>query len=1322
MRNICIALLLLLYSLPRILLAQDERKIRDFVQLNKYDGLESNRITAIQDDKFDRIWIGTDNGLSIYDSKTAKKVQHYMGVCITDLKETPEGMLIGSSKSTTMYDYKTGRYQSIQYDGYDIKYVKFVEIDKKIFGYVDGEIVQLENGKWKSYKRGVNYKTVREDKFGFVWAVTDYKIDKLDKGLTKIESYSLPVSDHSQAIVYSLFADSKGMVWIGTRKDGLFKYNRALNGFVRENLPQRPGLSIENIGSLGEDQWDRLWIGHNRGVVVLDANNSAFYENILETSDNKALNTTVTQIYRTKKGAMALGSYFTGFFHIPGEESPFSMISLTGKHLTHLNVTANGMVKDHKDRFWMATNFLGVNIFDSTGKFVEQINQSNAILSNNIIALTTDEQHNVWVGSLSNGLFKISPNNKIERFNSVGVQAAQLSSDAIHCLLNIDASYLAVATNNGIDLLDKRQMTFENILHKKEKDFAFIKLLRYQDLLCGVTTNSVHYYDLNTKAVKTILLFENIENMFIQSACMTSGGVLYLGSTNGKLFKLEGSKLVLQPYEAVIGANSIVGIQEDEHRNIWITAGNKIHQIQSDKTFRSYDLRSMMGTKEFNIRSDYRDDKGNLYFGTYDGVLTFNPAHFTTPSSAKAEKALPKIFLGDFRVFNKIVNIDSSSILSGPIQTLDKITLENNENFIGFDVSIIDYKTVDKIPYTCYYRLRNLDDNWYEMNVNASVVSFTGLQTGDYEFELKLEAMNGKVLDSKIIEIQVKPPFYWTTGMKILYVLVLLVCVGLVNRFVAKQKAAKNAIRMAAKEKEDLAKLHTSKLNFFTYIAHEFKNPLSIISTLQKDLFPMNDKADSDTAIFKRSIVRLEFLIGQLLDFRELEANYVQPQWNRYHITEILKSIINAFSPIFNERNIKFVLRDQLEHGTVILDRNKMEMLIGNIIGNILKTTADDELVYIDAEMTTEGLRLKFTAKTSFLQSENANLFLTQGDEIPYTEQILKADIAQAIIDSLVKLLKYQIQYQTDMDQSILTLSIPILSEDDVKITNHILKTSVLKGLVENSQYLNDHGHTFPILDSQQMAFTLLIVEPSNDYKIILKRKLQPYYKIITANTEKEAIIMLKSQQVDLIIAEGILEGSDNVHFVTYCKESEKTKHIPILIISQNNDPQFKLDVFSSGADAYMIKPLDMQELLLRIQNMLKSKDVLKKYYEGFKNLPVEQKNLNNADELFVKEITDYIYNNLEDSNLSVNQMSKHLNISRTQLYLNIKRIMDMTPSSLVLSIKMDQSKILLKTTPMTSSEISLKLGYCSPNHFSKQFKDHFGESPTEFRKKVEVN
>ena len=258
--------------------AQHEDEIWNYEHLSKNDGLSSNRITALGDDRYGRIWIGTSQGLDIYDSRSLKKVEPYAGLEIYSLHDTGDRILVGTALFAEAYDYASGRFSRLKWNGRDVGYVRTIlQVDSTVLLKTQNRIYRCDGDRLTLVADGTPYEYMCYDKFGQLWGLSKDRVYRIDRSFGVAATYKLASVDHSPLVGVQLYADSKGCVWVGTVKDGLYRYNRTKDEFLHEPIAARFGVSeIENIASLNEDRYDRLWIGHNNGVSVYDYNNDFF--------------------------------------------------------------------------------------------------------------------------------------------------------------------------------------------------------------------------------------------------------------------------------------------------------------------------------------------------------------------------------------------------------------------------------------------------------------------------------------------------------------------------------------------------------------------------------------------------------------------------------------------------------------------------------------------------------------------------------------------------------------------------------------------------------------------------------------------------------------------------------------------------------------------------------------------------------------------------------------------------------------------------------------------------------------------------------------
>lgn len=1306
--------MVLIFWFTSAVFAQEEGIIKNYIHISKKEGISNNNVKAIQDDIYGRIWIGTEMGLNIYSSSSLVKPEHYMGVNVCSLFDTGTEMLIGTHGFMESYNYETGVYTRIKDGQYEVPYVfSIIRVKEKIIIISGESAYSYENNSVTLINYNLPCYYICVDKFNAIWGFQEDRVYRFDEQFNIQKSFKIKSSDLSPLAIVCIYPDSKGCIWLGTEKDGLYRYNRVQDEFFHENLTSAYGIgAMGNIGSIHEDEYDRLWIGHSSGLSVYDYTNNYLRFYMIENNYNIQLVNIITHIFRTKKQQMILGTHFTGLFVINELNSAIRFYHPGGSSEKTGGVTSNGITKDNQGNLLVATNYMGVSVLNKSGKVIRQFNYRNSGINDNIIALECDKKGNIWAGSASDGLYRIDRNMRVARYVNHPNDSTSMSGKSVHALHSINEDSLLVATNKGIDIYHYERNAFSNIISSKNQDYAFSNVLSFRNKIYAVHFKAIFCFDRTTKEVTEYSMLPYLD-LFIQSAYMDKNGRLWLGSSKGTLYYLEDGKPV-QFIDNKEHTESLNNIQGDSLGNLWITAGNTLLFVPQSKDVRVINLTWGLGNNEFNVRSCYTDSEGDIYLGTSNGLICFNPTQIISQ-----EKEEPVLYIADFKLFDKTVEPGTSSLLKKHINHTDELVLKHKENFLSFVVNSIDYNPARSTPYRCLYRLDNFDNNWYEINPASNEIIFTRLNTGRYKLHIRLQAETGEVLDEKTIAIRIKPPLWLSIPMIILYVLIFFALIWWIRRVLKRRQATRELIEKVKRESDEDTRLNAMKLDFFTYISHEFKTPLAIISTLQNEILPYSENVDDDTEIFKRNIKRLEYLISQLMEFRNMESQHASISLKQYDMIPFLRGIYEAFVPLYKQKEILHEFTTEIDSLPMMIDADKIEMLVGNLLSNVSKHTQQGGRFYIKISLNDEKLVIDAFNSGECLTEEQKTAIFQPYNKTDTSSLYSNSGIGLAIVNSIAKLLDIDLSViAIENAGNIFRVEIPIVEGKGDESNSEVTHTKIVDRIIDNTMYFEEQSSVSEMEEETRNPFQILLVDNDHDTKKIIKKKLQEYFHVLTASNGKEALLLLKSQNVDVVISDIIMPEMDGYELCKAIKGNSKTKHIPVILITSDLSAESKIKGFQAGTDAFLHKPINIQELLLRLENILKNKHVLRTYYSSFGQLNMEEMEVNNADETFIKELTDYIHDHLSDSELSVQQLAQHVNISRTQLYLNIKRLTEQTPSQFVLNIKMAQAKRMILNTNMTSSEISYKLGYCNPNHFSRQFKEFHGTSPSEFRKK----
>lgn len=1307
-----VAFLIWLVLLPAVLAAQHDDVIRNYEHLSRNDGLSGNRVTALCDDVYGRIWIGTSQGLNIYDGRRMQKVEEYAGEEIWLIYDAGDRMLIGTTSFVGVYDYADGRFTHLTFEGRDLGYVRTIlRVGGALLLKTPRHLFRCD-GERLTHVTETPYEYLCCDKFGQLWGLSKDRVFRIGADYAVAATYALASDDRSPLVGVSLYADSRGSVWVGTIKDGLFRYNRAADEFRHERIARRFGVAeIENIAGMNEDRYDRLWIGHNNGVAVYDANDDSFCNYVCEENDYAVLNTVIC-IFRTRRQEMLLGTYFSGMFRVGDLDSgvEYHTLGSSGASLRPRNVAANGIQRDEHGNWWVATNSTGIDVLDPAGRFVRRISSRNAGINDNIISLKRDVHGNLWAGSLSSGLYRLTPDGRIRHYTSRSDDASAISSGNILTLCPLNADTLFVATERGIDLYRYATDSFESLCERGREEYAF-----YDAQVCGervwfVNFCSVLCYDRRRQRIEEYP-FPAVEGRpYIQCGWADRSGTLWLGTTKGDVWRFREGRFdpVLRSHPRIRGG--IAGMRGDAAGNLWLASGNELFRLDTAGGLRCFSLARAMGINEFNVRSAYADEGGEICFGTTNGLVRFRPAKL---EGGRLQP--PTLFISGLKLFGKPVK-PGDGVLRQPIHDTRELTLTHRQTFVAFEVSVIDDDLFRTAPYSCRYRLERFDDNWYELGPQGEI-AYTGLTAGRYELAVRLISDDGAVLDEKRIGVRVRPHVLLSGGMIGLYVLLLGAVVWQFVRLSRRQRHARELVEEARRERETRDRINAMKLDLFSCISYEFKTPLAVISTLQESVLPpADDDPGSDSAIFRRNIERLDFLVDQLLDFRNIESRNISVEIRKYDLVPFLKGIYGRFVPLYDRKQLAHGFRSGVETLPVRFDAAKMEMLLGNLLSNTfgaLQPGGECEL------------SLSFDGRQAVIELFNGGPCLTEEQRRavfrPYDSSGLpNGGIGLALAKSIARLFDLRLSVESVPDRgNIFRVVMEVGQDDGTRTECPDASTDIVGRIVDNTIRFEDTSQP-RFLDAEgHRKFRILLVENDADSKRVLERRLQKHFHVSGAATGEEALLLLKSQSIDVVISDVQLADTSGFDLCSTIKNATRTRHVPVILEGFELTGESRIRALECGADAMFRKPINLRELFLRLNNLLRTKEVLCDYYMASSgNAGITTSGMNNTDERFILSVTDYIRGHLDDPNLSVNELARHANVSRTQLYLLFKRLTDRTPSAFILRIKMREAAGWLETTDMTASEISYKLGYCNPNHFSRQFKEYYGTSPGEYKRR----
>jgi signal transduction histidine kinase/AraC-like DNA-binding protein len=534
-------------------------------------------------------------------------------------------------------------------------------------------------------------------------------------------------------------------------------------------------------------------------------------------------------------------------------------------------------------------------------------------------------------------------------------------------------------------------------------------------------------------------------------------------------------------------------------------------------------------------------------------------------------------------------------------------------------------------------------------------------------------------------------------------------------------KQAKRAEELSQKN-EQLRELDQLKSQFFTNISHDLRTPLTIITGMADQIEENPERWFSQgIQMIKRNGRHLLDLVNQILDLRKLEAGKLELQLVQGDVIQYLRSVLELFESSAEQKDIQLRFQSEGAILTMDYDPRKLFRVLSNLLSNALKFTPEGGAV----ELVVESRR------------ENGQEYL----------RIIVRDTGTGIpADQLPHIFDHF--YQVSMDEAQLSPSSPAGSGVGLAIVRELVK--LMKGTIEVNSLVGE-GTTFKILlpvqhkaerqsqaspglgsvtpemipegvrqeamlaavESSDALPSLLIVEDNADLRQYLISLLEGRYRLEIAVDGQEGVDKAIEIVPDLIVSDVMMPRKDGYALCQELKNDERTSHIPIVLLTAKADDDSRISGLERGADAYLAKPFNRQELQIRLAKLWELRQQLQKKYGALENLPP----VKNLDDEFIAQVRQTVEDNIDDEDFGIEELSRAVGMSRSQLHRKLKALTGLSTSHFVRSIRVHRAKTLLINTDLNISQVAYEVGFRDPKYFNRSFNEVFGHSPKEVRK-----
>ena len=1072
------------------------------------------------------------------------------------------------------------------------------------------------------------------------------------------------------------------------------------------------------ISSIFEDFSGNLWIGHSgEGVTIKSLSPKSFLSFRHNPEDPHSLSGNTVMCFQETTNGFLIATDFNGLNFLKQDPRTglreFSKVEFPSDFIYPLEYQSIwNIARESDNKYWLASNF---GLIESTRlgqgwKHVQHIVGNNAGLRLRRIQL--DDSNNLWLGTYS-GLFLL-PRNQRDSMNIFSYlpdedNPGSLSGLVITDILIDSKNRLWLGTRDGgINLLADDYPT----LNMTSSTAPVLEFKKYR---AGKGPGLLNNNEINC-------LFESFDGRIW--AGTQGGGVNILNPETGEVEYITTK-------EGLPG-NNVYGILSDEQGNLWLSTNKglcSISNFESERKISIYAPSDGIQGNVFMINSYFKDSRDMLYFGGRNGFTRF------LPSQIAPNRIPPRIVLTDLQIFGEMVNAGElrhkKKILSRVLNEIDTLILSHKDYNVRIGVAAIHFQ--NPAENLVEYMLVGFNKRWIELPSGENFIPFANLVPGKYM--LKVRAYNSDNIQSdevRMLQLIIPPPWYKTWYGYTLFALMSIAALFFLFQLILRQQILRHKIKLDSEQIENIKELNESKLRFFTNISHELRTPLNLVLAPIEYLYKHKDTSSTtreQLSMSLRNAKLLKHLINNIIEFRKYEAGKAQLKLQRLNIAEFVLQEGKNFEILQPNMNIKMAYHVPDDFVLADFDPPKLEHVLYNILSNAFKHTEKGGTILITLD--------NCTSRSFASSSQKEEIIITifnEGKTIA-AENIEKifqrffmgsgskegSGIGLSLAKSLVEMHKGNIDIR-NIENSGVEFKIVLPRFNDA--TNlHV--DSIVGHVLEDESYISrtmsvakspKSDPTLKDLSSPNPEQKILVIEDNSDLRAFYRTLLIEMFQFYEAENGKEGVEMADKIVPDLIICDVMMPVMNGVDVCKNLKSKLQTSHIPIILLTANNDHDQIITGYDAGADAYVVKPFESEVLISQIEALLQNRErIREKYTASGIYIELASTKHKSKDDYFINTLNEELESNLFNEDFNVVSLSKILNISRNHLYRKVKALSGYSTVEYIRVYKLNKSAELLKTQKYSIKEVCFKTGFKDQSYFTKSFKNHFNQNPTEF-------
>ena len=1266
------------------------------------DQFSSGLINKLCQDKYGFIWIGTEYGLNKFDGYRFTTYLHHdddstslVNNAVSSMFCDKEGRLwVGTSKGLDCYDYATDKF--VHYDfGNDYK-PRVSVLDQWQDGTIvvgtagyglyrvkgEGKLEVVADGYTAAEENNYFSRLFRDSK-GRIWKSGYHGTLTMRTPAGKVTVMTSPAGDLEQMI------EREGEVLFFCIH-GICKYDGERLVPAGIEMPSVSGGELILRCAFKNIQGD-IYVGTRGNGLLRLARGSTRLEQVECAAKDVDLNTAkVWDVMEDRNGNLWVGCQSKGLLLLRHTPPQFHAWDFAGQGF-NLGTTVSSVCEGDGGMIWVAEQGNGIYGFDRQGRVV-----SHPACPPNPEVIFRDRDRSYWVGT-DKGLYSYDP------VSGHSEQKVTFDCNKFNYLTSDGNGNIYVSTfSRGFCIYNTVTGQLRNFNSQQRdsvrgwlcNDWVLAIMPDTQGRIWVATSCGVSCYDPKADSFRSLGWHQLLNNVMCYSLCETATGDILIGTDQGLYVYRQGETEAEPFHDGDCLKDKVVGyIVEASNGDVWCSTPMGLWQFDKDKDrFIGHISGDGLNSKEYINCVGLHTGDDVIYFATNDGITMFRAGDVEDGNTELPDVQLTACFLAGHPV-----SVDTESngtqVVKVPLMETDRLRVSYLENAVQLEFSLMDFNK----PANIIYEYRIGGGEWTQNPEGQNAILLSHLQPGTYIIEVRA-LLAGIYSKTKTITIEVTPPWYRTT---LAYIIYLLALIGLIGFLAWSYRRHTNQ------------QLDEEKMKFLINATHDIRSPLTIILSALKKL---EKSAAVDT--IERNSQRILTLVNQILDVRKIDKQQMHLHCQSTDMVQFVSGVCKMFEFNAQERNISFVFQhDGIDKLEAWIDRTQFDKVVSNLLSNAFKYSYDGGEVVVKLSVPSESsFSLQVQDNGAGLDSDNLKHIFDRFYQGNNSQHLhidgtgIGLNLCKMIVDMHHGVI--EASNRTDVRGSLFTVTLPLGN-------SHLKEEEMVKGggIAASSSSSNASNQSSSASSGTSSRHRVLIVDDDQEIGQYISQELGRYYKFGICSNGKEAMKELLQNEYDVVVSDVMMPEMDGFTLLRLIKTNLNLSHLPVIMLTSKADVANRLEGLERGADAFLAKPFDMEELHMIINNLIHSRLHLKGKYSGAQQQAdkLEALEVKGNDEQLMERIMKVLNKNIGDSDFNVEMLCQEVGISRTQLHRKMKEMTGLSTSEFIRNIRLEQAARLLKEQKVNVTQVAYIVGFSNLAHFSTVFRKHFGVSPSEY-------